>query len=217
MFTGIVEGVGEVLSLERADAGKRLAVAPGTVPAADVNPGDSVLVDGVCLTTVTAGRDGILCFDLSSETLERTTLGGLAAGDKVNLERALLPTTRLGGHLVSGHVDGMGTVLQRRREGEYERLRIRVPTALGRYFAYKGSLCLDGVSLTVNGVSKDEVDLMLIPHTLQVTNLSRLKAGDRVNIEVDVVARYLERLLQEAGAGPERRPGDGRDPHSMGR
>jgi len=196
MFTGIAEGVGEAAAVEPAGAGRRLTVTPGRVDITDVHTGDSILVNGVCLTTVTPGSDGRLCFDLSAETLSCTTLGEICAGDRLNLEKALLPTTRMGGHLVSGHVDGMGQVLQRRTEGEYERLRIRVPPGLGRYFAYKGSVCLDGVSLTVNGVSDEDVDLLLIPHTLQVTNLSRLKAGDRVNVEVDIVARYLERLLQ---------------------
>ncbi|HKJ22099.1 MAG TPA: riboflavin synthase [Gammaproteobacteria bacterium] len=216
MFTGIVEGVGEVTAAEPAGAGRRLVVAPGTVDIADLNAGDSILVNGACLTTVTAGGEGRLRFDLSAETLECTTLGGLAGGDRVNLEKALLPTTRLGGHLVSGHVDGVGQVLQRRPEGEYERLRIRVPAALGKYFAGKGSVCLDGVSLTVNGVSGDEVDLMLIPHTLQVTNLARLKAGDRVNVEVDLVARYLERLLQAQGPDCAGGPGGIGDPRSTG-
>ncbi len=196
MFTGIVEGVGEVIAVEPAEAGRRVAVAPGTVDIADVKAGDSILVNGVCLTTLTAGTEGSLHFDVSGETLGCTTLGELAGGDRVNLEKALLPTTRLGGHLVSGHVDGVGRVVQRQSEGDYERLRIRVPAGLDRYFAYKGSVCLDGVSLTVNAVSGDDVDLLLIPHTLQVTNLSRLREGTRVNVEVDIVARYLERLLQ---------------------
>lgn len=199
MFTGIVEGVGEVAAVEPAGAGRRMEITPGTVDIADVNPGDSILVNGVCLTTLTAGAGGRLRFDLSAETLACTNLGRLDAGDRVNLEKALLPTTRLGGHLVSGHVDGLGHVLQRRAEGEYESLRIRVPDGLGRYFACKGSVCLDGVSLTVNAVSGDAVDLMLIPHTLQVTNLGRLAEGDTVNVEVDIVARYLERLLQARG------------------
>lgn len=203
MFTGIVEGVGEVATVEPVGTGRRLFVAPGTVDIADVNPGDSILVNGVCLTTVTGGGEEQLRFDVSAETRRCTTLGELTAGEQVNLEKALLPTTRLGGHLVSGHVDGVGQVLQRSPDDGYERLRVRIPHGLDRYFAYKGSVCLDGVSLTVNAVSGDEADLMLIPHTLQVTNLSRLRAGDRVNVEVDIVARYLERLLQAQGPGPQ--------------
>lgn len=198
MFTGIVEGIGEVVSVERAGGGRRIGIDPGRLQVADVRCGDSIAVNGVCLTAV-ALEQGRFHFDVSAETLERTTLGAIGEGVKVNLEKALLPTTRLGGHLVSGHIDGVGRVAARRGDGGYERFGFRIPSALCKYLAYKGSICIDGVSLTVNAVADDVVDVMVIPHTLLVTNLSLLGIGAAVNIEVDIIARYLERLLQSDG------------------
>lgn len=199
MFTGIVTAVGTVASVEPGAGESRIVIDVAGLPDDDAAPGDSIAVDGVCLTVVSR-RDGRLSFDVSGETLACTTLGDLAAGDVVNLEAAMLPTTRLGGHLVSGHVDGIGRVAARRPDGNSERFTVEVPAGFEKYIARKGSLCVNGVSLTVNGVTGREVELNIIPHTLQATNFCRLAPGDRVNIEVDIIARYLERLLQGGGA-----------------
>lgn len=209
MFTGIVTAVGTVVSSEPGANAHRVAVDAVDL-AADgaVQPGDSIAVNGVCLT-VTERRGTRLDFDVSAETLACTTLGELSPGARVNLEQALLPTTRLGGHLVSGHVDGVGTVVDRRRDGPCERFRIQIPQDIAKYVVHKGSLSVDGVSLTVNGLSDRFVDLTIIPHTLQVTNLGMRREGDRVNIEVDVIARYLERLLfNDEDGGRAARPLD---------
>ena len=171
-------------------------VETGALDTGDVRVGDSIAVSGVCLT-VTQQQDARLVFDVSAETLNCTTLAAHSAGDKVNLEKALLPTARLSGHWVSGHIDGVGTVVDLRREGHCMTLQIEIDAALRRYVAYKGSICVDGVSLTVNGVSDGMVDLYIIPHTLEMTTLSGLAVGRKVNIEVDIIARYLERLLEE--------------------
>lgn len=200
MFTGIVTAVGTVSAVEPGANESRITIDASGLPADDAAPGDSIAIDGVCLTVV-ARQGGRLSFDVSGETLACTTLGDRTVGDEVNLEAAILPTTRLGGHLVSGHVDGVGRVAARRREGNSERLTIEVPAGLDKYIARKGSLCVNGVSLTVNDFTSGEVELNIIPHTLQATNFSRLAAGARVNIEVDIIARYLERLLQGGGGG----------------
>jgi len=156
--------------------------------------GDSVAVSGVCLTVVDLPGDGFWA-DVSGETLSRSTLGQLAAGGRVNLEKALTPTTRLGGHLVSGHVDGVGTVLERRDAGRSVRFLIRAPDGLARYIAEKGSICVDGISLTVNAVDGAHFALNIVPHTLQETTMGDFAPGRKVNLEVDIIARYLERLL----------------------
>ncbi len=200
MFTGIVTAVGTVSAVDPAGDERRITIDAGRLDTDDVAVGDSIAVDGVCLTVVNHGH-GCLSFDVSGETLACTTLGERGTGDEVNLEAAMLPTTRLGGHLVSGHVDGVGRVSARWREGSCERFTIEVPAGLEQYIARKGSLCVSGVSLTVNDVSGREVGLNVIPHTLQATNFARLSAGARVNIEVDIIARYLERLLQGGSAG----------------
>jgi riboflavin synthase len=160
----------------------------------DVRLGDSIAVSGVCLTAVELPGDGFWA-DASRETLERTILGEAAPGTKVNLEKALTPTTRLGGHLVSGHVDGIGTVAEWRPDGRSWRLRVQAPDELARYIAAKGSICVDGVSLTVNRVDGAAFELNIIPHTLAETTLADFKIGRQVNLEVDLIARYLERLL----------------------
>ncbi len=198
MFTGIVTALGTVSAVVPAAEERRMIIDAGRLQHDDVAAGDSVAIDGVCLTVVDHQR-GRLSFDVSGETLACTTLGERAVGDEVNLEAAMLPTTRIGGHLVSGHVDGVGRVSARRREGNSERFIIEVPAGLEKYIARKGSLCVNGVSLTVNAVSGREVDLNIIPHTLQATNFARLTSGARVNIEVEIIARYLERLLQGDG------------------
>ena len=194
MFTGIIEAVGKVAAKQPKGLDIRLYITTGKLDLREVKLGDSIAVSGVCLTATDLPGDGFWA-DVSRETLERTVLGDLATGAVVNLERALTPTTRLGGHLVSGHVDGIGVVTEFRQEGRSWRLQIQAPDKLARYIAEKGSICVDGVSLTVNGVDGALFDLNIVPHTLQETTLAEYRPGRRVNLEVDIIARYLERLL----------------------
>lgn len=195
MFTGIVEAVGRIAAVTPSEAGLRLAVEPGALDMADVKLGDSIAVNGVCLT-VTGMEGRRFTVDVSGETLA-CTQGLEQAGGEVNLERALRLSDRLGGHLVGGHVDGVGEVTAFERAGECRRLVVRAPEALARYLVPKGSVTVDGVSLTVNRVSGAEFEVNLIPHTLQMTSLRRLAPGARVNLEADMVARYVERLLAQ--------------------
>ncbi len=194
MFTGIIAAVGTITALQPRSGDVRLRITAGKLDLSDVQLGDSIAVSGVCLTAVELPGDGFWA-DASRETMECTILGGAAPGMKVNLEKALTPTTRLGGHLVSGHVDGIGTVTEWRLDGRSWRLRIQAPDALARYIAAKGSICVDGVSLTVNRVDGAAFELNIVPHTLAETTLADFKTGRRVNLEVDLIARYLERLL----------------------
>ncbi len=194
MFTGIIEAVGRIVRMERRGGDARLHIDTGPLDLTDVRIGDSIAVSGVCLTAVALPGDGFLA-DVSGESLSRTTLGELISGSRVNLEQALTPSTRLGGHLVSGHVDGIGTVTRFHQEARSWRLHIRAPDDLARYIAEKGSICIDGVSLTVNGVRDSEFDLNIVPHTLAHTTLDEYRVGRPVNLEVDIIARYLERLL----------------------
>ncbi len=170
----------------------------GALDMSDVRIGDSISVNGICLTALDCSADGFSA-DVSGETLAHTTLAGARAGTRVNLEKALTPSSRLGGHLVSGHVDGVGVVRARRDEGRSVRFCIEAPRALARYIAPKGSICIDGVSLTVNSVDGAGFDLNIVPHTLEQTTLGALDMGQKVNLEVDLIARYLERLLIERG------------------
>jgi len=193
MFTGIVRELGTVARLEAGEDGIRLELgAPKTAATAAV--GDSVALAGVCLTVVAVG-DGRLSFDAVPETLGRTALGGLAEGDAVNVEPALRAGERLGGHVLQGHVDGVGSVRAVEREGEGRRIWIDAPAELLRYCVEKGSIAVDGVSLTVAALEDDGFAVALIPHTLAVTTLGTLAPGDAVNLEVDVLAKYVERLL----------------------
>ncbi len=194
MFTGIIEAVGRVLAREDRRGDARLRVASGGLDLGDVRVGDSIAVNGVCLTAVELPGDGFWA-DVSAESLSRTTLGALRPGDPVNLEKALTPTSRLGGHLVAGHVDGVGRVLERRPEARSVRFVIEAPRELARYIAEKGSIAVDGVSLTVNRVEGARFDLNIVPHTLQGTTIDQYQPGRPVNLEVDVIARHLERLL----------------------
>ena len=207
MFTGIIQAIGKIAALERRGGDARLRVQAGKLDLADVKLGDSIAVSGVCLTVIELSAKDFTV-DVSGETLARTTLGGLKPGAAVNLEKALLPTTRLGGHLVSGHVDGIGKVLDRRQDARSVRFGVAVPRELGKYIAEKGSVCINGVSLTVNAVRDAEFEVNIVPHTLAETTLGELAPGHAVNIEVDLLARYLERLLQgqeaaAAGVTPE--------------
>ncbi len=202
MFTGIIEAVGTIAGLESRGRDLRVAVTTGKLDLSDVKLGDSIAVNGICLTAVALPGNGFVA-DVSAETLERSTFASLQSGRRVNLEKALTPTTRLGGHLVSGHVDGIGEVIERRNEGRSVRFRIKAPDELARYIATKGSITVDGISLTVNGVSGAVFELNLVPHTLQETTMDSFVDGHRVNLEVDLIARYLERLLLgEAAASP---------------
>jgi riboflavin synthase len=203
MFTGIIQAVGSIAGKEPKGSDIRLRIATGKLDLADVQLGDSIAVNGVCLTAVELPGDGFWA-DVSGETLERTGLGDLDSGSPVNLEKALTPTTRLGGHLVSGHVDGVGAVTERVDDGRSVRFRIKAPDELAKYIAEKGSICVDGISLTVNAVKGAEFDLNIVPHTLKETIMGTYKVGAHVNLEVDLIARYLERLLLgESAANPD--------------
>jgi riboflavin synthase len=196
VFTGIVQDVGAVGSLQAAGGDVRLRVRVHTLDLSRQHVGDSIAVAGVCLTIAALEADGFVA-DVSRETLSLTTLGSLEPGRRVNLEPALRAGDALGGHLVIGHVDGQAELSERGADARSERMRLRAPHALARYVARKGSVALDGVSLTVNGVDGDYFDVNLIPHTLAVTTLGELRAGDRVNLEIDLIARYTERLLAD--------------------
>lgn len=194
MFTGIIEGVGRLAATERVGGDVRLTVAVGSLPFAAVQMGESIAVNGVCLTVVAFDADSFAA-DASNETLALTTLGALKVGDAVNLERAMRPTDRLGGHMVSGHVDGLGRVESIADDARAQRWRFAAPASLLRYIARKGSICVDGVSLTVNEVDDTGFEVALIPHTVAHTRFADTRVGDAVNLEIDLVARYVERLL----------------------
>jgi riboflavin synthase len=207
MFTGIIQAVGRIAALQPRDGDLRLVINTGSLPMADVNPGDSIAVSGVCLTVVDKSSDGFSA-DVSGETLRCTLIGSLAVSDAVNLEKALTLETRLGGHLVSGHVDGIGTVTACKEDSRSVQFTVQAPAQLARYIAVKGSICVDGVSLTVNAVDGADFELNIVPHTLAATTLHAYRPGRQVNLEVDLVARYLERLLLGDDAS---RPGTGGD------
>ena len=194
MFTGIVEAIGKIAATEKRGGDLRLVVDAPTLDFSDVALGDSIATNGVCLTAVALTGNGFAA-DVSVETLSLTTVGQWKPGVRVNLEKALTPQSRLGGHIVSGHVDGIGEVVDRRGDARSERFRIRAPKALAKYIAHKGSITVDGTSLTVNQVDGDIFDLNIVPHTLDHTVIGDYAAGTQVNLEVDVIARYLERLL----------------------
>lgn len=194
MFSGIIADVGLITRAEDRDGGLRLSVATEALGMDDVRVGDSIAVNGVCLTVVK--KDGaVFTVDVSRETLN-CTVGLERQGGYVNLEKALRLSDRLGGHLVSGHVDGVGEVVAFNDIGESWRLAVRAPQKLAKYIATKGSITINGVSLTVNHVAGSEFDVNLIPHTLEVTTLNELKAGSKVNLEIDLIARYVERMMQ---------------------
>ena len=195
MFTGLVQAVGKLAAREPRGGDLRLRIATGTLDVSDLQLGESICVNGVCLTVV-AFDQASFDADASNETLSLTTLGGLHPGAALNLERALLPTTRLGGHLVAGHVDGLGKVDSIADDGRSQRWRFGAPKALLRYVAGKGSICVDGVSLTVNAVDDTGFEVNLVPHTIEHTAFRSTPLGAPVNLEVDLIARYAERLLQ---------------------
>jgi riboflavin synthase len=195
MFTGLIEGVGRLAAREVRGGDARLSIDVGTLPFDAVQLGESIAVNGVCLTAVAFDARGFEA-DASNETLALTTLGGLPIGAALNLERAMRPDDRLGGHLVSGHVDGVGRVLRIEPDARAQRWTFAAPAPLLRYVAQKGSICVDGVSLTVNAVDAHGFEVALVPHTIVHTAFARMAVGDPVNLEVDLVARYVERLLQ---------------------
>jgi riboflavin synthase len=199
MFTGLIEAVATIARVDARGRDRSLRIEPGAELMVDMEPGASVAVAGACLTAVGPDAAGFRV-DVSAETLEHTRLGDLAAGDRVNLERALLPTTRLGGHLVAGHVDGIGEIVRLEADGRSWRVDVRVPERLQRYIAPKGSICVDGISLTVNAVEGRVFGVNIVPHTMSVTTLGEARVGDHVHLEVDLIARYLERLLSEGAA-----------------
>ncbi|MCF8878951.1 riboflavin synthase [Hyphobacterium sp. SN044] len=197
MFTGLVSAVGEIVSVEAGDVHRFAVRSP--YDAAGIELGASISHAGACLTVTSVkanGEGAIHTVEVSPETLARTTLGSWMQGSKVNLERSLKMGGELGGHLVTGHVDGVGTVRAFAREGEWTRIDIAMPDALARFIAEKGSIAVDGVSLTVNTAGAETFSVMIIPHTASVTTLGALKAGDAVNLEVDLMARYAARLAQ---------------------
>lgn len=194
MFTGIIRAVGTITVIEAKEGDRRLTIDLGELPVTEAELGDSIAVNGVCLTVVALGGRHFIA-DVSRETLSRTTLGDGVAGSPVNLEMALTPATRLGGHIVSGHVDGVGTVMEKRPDGRSVRFSIKAPDSLAKYIAEKGSICVDGISLTVNSVNGALFGVNIVPHTLKETTLGTTEIGCKVNLEVDLIARYLERLM----------------------
>jgi len=194
MFTGIIESIGSIEKIEKKSGDSKLTINVGKLDMSDVSLGDSIACNGVCLTAIEFDQNSYTA-DVSGETLRLTTLGEIQVGDPINLEKALTPTTRLGGHLVSGHVDGIGEVLSIKKDSRSIQYKIKAPAELAHYIAKKGSICVDGVSLTVNEIQDDIFELNLVPHTLSETTASEYRIGSQVNLEVDLLARYLERLL----------------------
>lgn len=193
MFTGIIEELGTVAALELRDDGARIGVSAALVTS-DSKNGDSISVNGVCLTALDVSNDGFSA-DISNETLDRSTLGSLKEGSRVNLERAVTPSTRLGGHIVQGHVDGRGTLISAEPQGDFRTVRIGFPPDLTRYLVFKGSVSVEGISLTIAALADDHFDIAVIPKTWELTNLSTLAPGDAVNLEADVIAKYVERMM----------------------
>ncbi|OUR81468.1 riboflavin synthase subunit alpha [Cycloclasticus sp. 46_120_T64] len=194
MFTGIIQAIGQIKRVEQRQGDVRLTVATAGLDLADAALGDSIAVNGVCLTAVELSS-GQFVADVSNETLSTTTVGDTAVGTRVNLECALQAQTRLGGHLVSGHVDGVGKLIERKADARSVRFTFAMPVEIARYVAQKGSICIDGISLTVNTVDDESFSVNIVPHTLEMTTLGDRQEGDSVNLEVDVIARYLERLM----------------------
>ncbi|HUE82448.1 MAG TPA: riboflavin synthase [Pyrinomonadaceae bacterium] len=198
MFTGIIEELGTVRSVERRGEGARIVIEAHLVTG-DSNDGDSIAVNGVCLTALEVNKDSFAA-DASRQTLDRSTLGTLRRGARANLERAVTPTTRLGGHIVQGHVDARGTFLGAIDEGGSWTVQIAYPPEIARYLVLKGSVAVEGISLTIAGLTEEHFDIAVIPKTWEVTNLSHLKANEAVNLEVDIIAKYVERIISYAPA-----------------
>jgi riboflavin synthase len=195
MFTGIILAIGKIAAIQPRGGDVRLTINTGKLSLSDANLGDSIAVNGVCLTAVELGKD-YFCADVSNETLSRTILNHATVGTPVNLELALTPTTRLGGHIVSGHVDGIGIIVEKKSDGRSIRFQFKAPDALAKYIAEKGSICINGISLTVNSIDGALFSVNIVPHTLQETTLGTTEVGNTVNLEVDLLARYMERLMK---------------------
>ena len=194
MFTGIIQALGRVADLQQVGGDVRLLIESSDLPLANANIGDSIAVNGVCLTVTEFQGSNAFWMDVSCETINCTTFNELAVESQVNLEKSLTPESALGGHLVTGHVDGMGQVLKITTEARSTRFLIEAPQVLAKYIAAKGSICIDGTSLTVNTVENNQFDINIIPHTLENTLFSTYRVGTRVNLEVDIIARYVERM-----------------------
>jgi riboflavin synthase len=200
VFTGIIEELGEIAALERHAAGAKIKISARVVTEG-TGEGDSISVNGVCLTALDIKPDGFTA-DVSQETLDKSTLGRLKTGAKVNLERAVTPLTRLGGHLVQGHVDSRGKYVSAVQNGDFWTVRVSFPRTIGQYLVYKGSISVEGISLTIAELGADYFEIAVIPKTWELTNLSTLKAGDEVNLEADVIAKYVERILHYGRTEP---------------
>ncbi|MGB0466275.1 MAG: riboflavin synthase [Pontibacterium sp.] len=194
MFTGIIEATGTIAAVQEQQGDLQLYVRTGDLDLGDVKSGDSIAVNGVCLTAIDLPGDGFWA-DVSRETLIHTRFPKLSVGERVNLEKALMPTSRLGGHIVTGHVDGLGEIVDRRDDARSVRFTVKAPVSLGRYIAPKGSITVDGTSLTVNAVRADLFELNIVPHTVKETVIDHYVPGRQVHLEVDIIARYLERML----------------------
>lgn len=205
MFTGIIEELGSIAGFNKHAKGARVHIAAKTVTDNTVE-GDSVAVNGVCLTALEIDVNSFVA-DVSQETLDRSTIGNLKIGSKVNLERAVTPSTRLGGHIVQGHVDGTGKFLQSSQEGDFWTVRVSYPKEVGQYLVYKGSVSVEGISLTIANLVDKYFEIAVIPKTWELTNLSSLKKGDAVNLEVDIIGKYVERMLQYGKGIPQKSEG----------
>lgn len=194
MFTGIIEELGNVQSLVANDGGARMVVLANVVTT-DSADGDSIAVNGVCLTSLDVTSTSFAA-DLSQETLDRSTLGSLKSGSRVNLERAVTPSTRLGGHIVQGHVDARGEFVSAKEHGDFWTVRIGYPKEMAQYLVQKGSIAIEGISMTIANLTDDLFEIAVIPKTWKLTNLSTLRRGDAVNLEADVIAKYVERIMQ---------------------
>jgi riboflavin synthase len=194
MFTGIIEELGTIVAIEEQEDAKRITIQ-GPLVTSDVSRGDSIAVSGACLTAIEL-EEGKFTADVMNETLRLTSLGGAKVGDRVNLERAMNATTRFGGHMVLGHVDGLGEIRSRELSENWEWVRVNVPADLMRYIVLKGSITVDGVSLTVNEIGEGFIGLSLIPETMRLTTLGTKQPGDKVNLEVDIMAKHIERLME---------------------
>jgi riboflavin synthase len=201
MFTGIIEELGKIQSLKKRGDGARIKVSAKIVTK-DSQEGDSIAVNGVCLTALDI-KPGSFAADVSGETLDKSTLGNLKIGSGVNLERAVTPSTRLGGHIVQGHVDARGEFISAKQDGDFWTVRISFPKEIGQYMVYKGSITVEGISLTIAYLTEDYFEIAVIPKTWQLTNLSALQPGDEVNLETDVIAKYVERIMLCGQRKPE--------------
>jgi len=199
MFTGIILAVGKITQIEQKSGDVRLSIDTGKLSLKEANLGDSIAVNGICLTAVELGDNSFVA-DVSNETLARTNLKSAATGTAVNLELALTPQTRMGGHIVSGHVDGLATLVEQKPDGRSIRFKFKAPDSLAKYIAEKGSICINGISLTINSVEGAEFSVNIVPHTLKETTLGAINVGDSINLEVDLLARYMERLMKGEAA-----------------